>query len=153
MVAGVECIFCRIVKGEAEAYTVYKGNGVTVFLDRYPASKGHLLVVPDEHYESIHTAPPRVAAKVWLAASAIARYYREKAGAPAVNVLTNSGRYAGQIIFHFHVHVIPRWGPPRSFWGDRHEITPEEAGEVLDMLRGVEKLIEEYLGELNLLQG
>jgi len=71
-----DCIFCGIIRGELPSYIVYRGHGVTVFLDKYPVSKGHLLVVPDNHYESIHNTPPLVACKVWAVASAIARFYR-----------------------------------------------------------------------------
>ncbi len=140
-----DCIFCKIVKGEAESYIVYKGHGVTVFLDKFPVSKGHLLVVPDEHYESIHDTPLSKACKVWAVASAIAKYYRTKVGASGVNVLTNSGSDAGQVIFHFHVHVIPRWGPMRGFFAGRHSLTEEEAQEALNMLSGVKDFIEEEL--------
>lgn len=142
------CIFCSIVRGEAEAHMVYRGRGVAVFLDKYPVSKGHLLVVPEDHYEGVHDAPPDVAARVWTASSAVARFYRERLQAPGVNVVTNSGSTAGQVVFHFHVHVIPRWEYPRGFWSGRHEITVEEAREVLEMLRGVEGLIDEYLSRL-----
>jgi len=143
-----DCIFCSILEGKLDAYFVYRGRGVAVFLDKYPVSRGHLLVVPESHYEGVHDAPPEVAARVWTAASAIARFYRERLGAPGVNVVTNSGSVAGQVVFHFHVHVIPRWGPTRGFWGGRHELTEEEAGEVLERLRGVEGLIEEYLDRI-----
>jgi len=140
-----ECIFCKIVRGEADAYIVYRGHGVTAFLDKFPVSKGHLLVVPDEHYESIHDTPLAKACRVWAVASAIAKYYRVKLGAPGVNLLTNSGSYAGQVIFHFHVHVIPRWGPMRGFFAGRHSLTEEEAREVMGMLEGVGSFVEEEL--------
>ncbi|MCE4615860.1 MAG: HIT family protein [Aeropyrum sp.] len=142
------CIFCGIARGIEKSYTIYRGRSIVAFLDKYPVSKGHTLVIPEDHYESVHDTPPQVAAKVWVAASAIASYFRNELGAPAVNVLTNSGKYAGQVIFHFHVHVIPRWEPMKSFWGGRRVLTDPEASEVLDMLKGVEKKIEEYLGAL-----
>ncbi len=143
----VECIFCRILGGSLPAYFVYRRRGVAVFLDKYPVSKGHLLVVPEEHYESVHDTPPCAAAKVWAAASAYARFYREKLGALGVNVVTNSGRAAGQEVFHFHVHVIPRWGYARGrgMFGGRHELTEEEAEEVSRMLEGSEGLVDSYL--------
>ena len=140
------CIFCRIVRGEAPAYMVYKGRGIAVFLDIFPVDKGHLLVVSEDHYESLADAPPTVALKVLAAASALVRIYRERLGAPGVNLVANSGRYAGQEVFHLHVHVIPRWR--RTGWRglvQRHRLTEEEAREVVESLKPHLSLIEEYL--------
>ena len=146
-----ECIFCRILRGELPAYFVYKANGIAVFLDKYPVTKGHILVVPEEHYESVHNTPPCTAAKVWVAASAYARFYREELGALGVNLITNSGRAAGQEVFHFHVHVIPRWEYRRltGLLSGRHVLTESEAREVVDMLKGSERVVNEYLKSLS----
>ncbi len=140
------CIFCDIVAGRAESYQVYRGHGVVVILDKYPVSKGHLLVIPEEHYEAVQDTPPRILAKAWVTASALAHIYRKKLGAPGAKVLTNSGRIAGQVIFHFHVHVIPYWG---EGWG-RHTLTREEAEEVLEMLKPYISVVEEYLKDAGL---
>ncbi|MEB3774622.1 MAG: HIT domain-containing protein, partial [Desulfurococcales archaeon] len=102
-----KCIFCAILEGVENAYFVYRRHGLAVILDKYPASKGHLLVIPEEHHEAVQDTPPKLLARAWVAASALAHIYRVRLGAPGVNVLTNSGRIAGQVIFHFHVHVIP----------------------------------------------
>ncbi len=144
------CVFCAILEGRLPAYYVYRGRGVAVFLDIYPVEEGHLLVVPEEHYESIHDAPPEVVARVYLAAAALARIYREKLGAPGVNVFTNSGRAAGQEVFHFHVHVIPRWkgGGWRRLL-ERHRLTEEEAERVLEKLKPHTHIIDEYLDTLS----
>jgi len=90
-------------------------------------------------------------------AAAVTRYLRERLGAPGVNVVTNSGAQAGQVVFHFHVHVIPRWRdcPPPIFSDEgvdvsrvarRHRLTEEEAREVLSGLRGLPEFIRGYLG-------
>jgi len=142
----VGCVFCEIVRGERPAYMVYNDRGVAVFLDIFPVEKGHLLVVPTEHFEAVHDAPPSVVARVYTTAAALARIYRERLGAPGVNIFTNSGRAAGQEVFHFHVHVIPRWegGGFRRLL-QRHRLTEEEAREVLEMLGPHVGLIDEYL--------
>jgi len=106
------------------------------FLDKYPVSKGHVLVIPKKHFEGVEDAPDEVLDKAWALASRIARYVRREAGAPGVNIVTNSGREAGQEIFHFHIHVIPRWTRYMEFWGGRRELKDEEAEEVLEMYRG-----------------
>lgn len=146
----MECIFCRIVRGEEHSYTLYKGNGVQVILDKYPVSKGHILVLSEEHYESVHDAPPEILSRVWLVASAIAKVYRVHLGAPGVNIVTNSGETAGQVVFHFHVHVIPRWAHMRGFWSGRHELSEEEARDVMEMLKPHMTVVDEYLLALGL---
>ena len=146
----MECVFCKIVRGDEESYTIYKGNGVQVILDKYPVSRGHLLVLSEDHFEGVHSTPPEVLARVWIVASALARIYRVNLGAPGVNIVTNSGITAGQVIFHFHVHVIPRWSQVRGFWSGRHELRREEAEEVLEMIKPHVALIEEYLIALGL---
>ncbi len=144
---GENCIFCRIARGEAPAYKVYEDEEILVILDIMPVEKGHLLVMPRSHHESIHDTPPRLAARVWLAASALARIYRVELEAPGVNIVSNSGRPAGQEVFHFHVHVIPRWSPARRGFRGRHRLTREEAEEVITMLEPHTGIIREYLGE------
>ncbi|MEM0366337.1 MAG: HIT domain-containing protein [Acidilobaceae archaeon] len=146
----IKCIFCDIVRGVEKAYTLYRSNGILVILDKYPVSKGHLLVLSEDHYESVHEAPPEVTAKVWLTASALARIFRVNLKAPGVNIITNSGATAGQEIYHFHVHVIPRWEPLRRFWSNRHTLTEEEAREVIDTIKDHTILIDEYLQALGL---
>ena len=143
------CVFCKIIEGKAPAHIVYKDDDVTVFLDIYPVEKGHLLVVPNEHYESVADAPPHVAAKVFAVAAAFARIYRKELDAPGVNVLANSGRAAGQEIFHFHVHVIPRWrGGGWRTLTLRHRLDEIEAREVLEMLKPHLGIVNDYLEQV-----
>ncbi|MCE4601955.1 MAG: HIT family protein [Desulfurococcales archaeon] len=129
------CIFCKIVKGTEESYKLYRDDDVLVILDKYPVSRGHLLVLTSKHFEGVQDVEPKLLAKAWLVASALAAIYRKELGAGGVNVVTNSGRPAGQVIFHFHIHVIPRWNSiETSFWGSRGVITEKEAQSVISML-------------------
>ncbi|MCE4610197.1 MAG: HIT family protein [Desulfurococcales archaeon] len=143
------CVFCRIVRDEAPAYFVYRGHGVSVFLDIYPVETGHMLIVPDEHFESLHDTPPRVAAKLFAVAAALVRILRNELGAPGVNVITNSGRPAGQEVFHVHVHVIPRWqdGGWRRLVS-RHRLTEVEALDFINRIKPYTGIIEEYLNDV-----
>lgn len=127
------CIFCGIVRGDLEAYKVYEDSDVMVILDKYPASKGHLLVLTKKHYESVHDADYRDIAKVFVVAGALARIYRVNVGAPGVKIVVNSGRPAGQEIFHLHVHVIPYWPGPERI--PRRVISEDEAREVISMVK------------------
>ncbi|MCE4627622.1 MAG: HIT family protein [Desulfurococcales archaeon] len=149
-----ECIFCRIAKGEAPAYKVYEDEVSLVFLDIFPVEKGHLLVTSREHYEAVHNAPPRVVAHVFTVAAALAKIYRDILGAPGVNIVTNSGRAAGQEVFHFHVHVIPRWrGGGWRRLVERHVLTEEEAREVLGMLKPHIGIVRKALIDAGLVGG
>ena len=144
------CVFCNIVRGVEEAYRIYEDDVVVVILDKYPVSEGHLLVITRRHYRGVEDAEPRAAAHAFTVASALARIYRKRLGAPGVNVVTNSGRPAGQVIFHFHVHVIPRWHSGGPMWSPRHTLTPGEAERVTSRLKPHLALIREYLSRAGL---
>ena len=131
----MDCIFCRIVKGEAPAWRIHEDEDFVVILDKYPASHGHLLVVSKEHFVNILDAPLEKSAKGFEIATRFAKAWA-RLGAPAVNVVTNAGREAGQVVFHMHIHVIPRWGG-KLLWHGREEIKEEEAREVVEKLRSV----------------
>lgn len=143
-----DCIFCKIVRGELPSYKVYEDSDILVILDKFPASRGHLLVIPRGHHAGVEDTPPRTLARAWLAASALARVYRKSLGAKGVNIVTNSGRPAGQVIFHFHIHVIPRWSdqPDPQPYKPKGELGDKEAREVLEMLKPhAAATIREYL--------
>lgn len=131
----MDCIFCKIVRGEAPAWKIHEDDGFVVILDKYPASYGHLLVVSKEHYVNILDAPLEKAVKGFEIATKLAKAWREL-GAPAVNVVTNAGREAGQMVFHMHIHVIPRWGG-NLIWHGKEELREEVAREVVEKLRNV----------------
>ena len=141
----MSCTFCEIARGERDAYKVYEDDDTLVILDIYPVSKGHLLVIPKEHHEAIEDMPATLLKKVWLVASAMAKLYREELKAPGVNVLNNSGRAAGQIIFHFHVHVIPRWEGQEIGKHTRHHLQDDEAR---DVMASVKPFASKYVSEL-----
>lgn len=133
------CIFCKIVNGEAPAWKVYEDKDFIVILDKYPASYGHLLVVAKEHYSSVIDAPVEKVAKGFEIATRLAKAWAAL-GAKGVNIVTNAGREAGQMVFHVHIHVIPRWGGP-LLWHGREEIREAEAREVVEKLS---KVLQEY---------
>ena len=127
-----DCIFCRIVRGEIPSRKVYEDDKVIVILDKYPADKGHMLVIPKQHYVNIFDAPPELTEYAFAVANRVARVWR-RAGAVAANIVTNAGREANQSIFHIHIHVIPRWEPknPIRFHGTE-PLRDEEARQVVE---------------------
>jgi histidine triad (HIT) family protein len=105
-----QCIFCRILSGRAEAHTVYRDPLVTAFMDIHPVTRGHLLVVPNNHFPSLDSLDPQYAAQMMAVARRLAGALR---AAPldvdGVNLHLADGVAAGQSVFHCHLHVIPRY--------------------------------------------
>lgn len=112
------CIFCKIANGEIPSETIYEDELFRVILDLGPASKGHALILPKEHYRDLCELDEKTAAKVLPLAARIGKAMKESLGCAGSNVVQNNGIEAGQTVFHFHVHVIPRYenGPAMVTW-------------------------------------
>ena len=102
------CTFCDIIRGAGEVSMCYEDTEVVAFLDVQPVNPGHVLVVPREHFESLEDIPYVLAMHLFDVAMELAPVVKQVAGAGGLNVVVNSGAAAGQDIFHYHVHVIPR---------------------------------------------
>jgi len=113
-----ECIFCRIAGGEIPSSTVYEDEDFRVILDLGPASKGHALILPKEHYKDLCELDEKIAAKVLPLAGKIGAAMKKSLGCAGFNVVQNNGTEAGQTVFHFHTHIIPRYenGPQMVSW-------------------------------------
>jgi histidine triad (HIT) family protein len=109
MAAEPDCIFCRIVAGELPATVVREDERTFAFMDINPWSRGHVLVIPREHAKDIHAIDPEDLAAVHIAAQDVARRQLEALDADGVNLWNSTGKVAGQVVFHFHLHVIPRY--------------------------------------------
>lgn len=103
------CIFCKIAAGEIPAATLYEDDTFRVILDLGPASKGHALILPKDHYANIYEISDEVAGKAIILAKKMAGAMTEALGCDGFNVLQNNGEAAGQTVFHFHIHLIPRY--------------------------------------------
>jgi histidine triad (HIT) family protein len=104
-----DCIFCAIAAGEAPATTVAEDERTVAFMDISPATDGHLLVIPRAHYEDVLVIDDGDLDATMHTARAMARRVKDRLGADGVNLLNSCGRAAWQTVFHFHVHVIPRY--------------------------------------------
>lgn len=126
--ADPDCIFCKIVAGELPSSVVDEDERTIAFMDIAPATRGHALVIPRAHSADLQSVPAEDLQAVALAAQRLARRMRERLGADGVNVLSSCGAAAWQTVFHFHVHVIPRYAgdPLRLPWvpasGDPEQI-------------------------------
>ena len=128
MAADPDCLFCKIVAGDVPSTRVHEDERTIAFMDINPATRGHLLVIPREHATDVRDIPAEDLHACVDVAQRIARTMEEKLGADGVNLLNSCGRTAWQTVFHFHLHVIPRYDtdPLRLPWhpepGDRDEI-------------------------------
>jgi histidine triad (HIT) family protein len=128
MAADPDCLFCKIVAGDVPATLVHEDERTVAFMDINPATRGHLLVIPREHATDVHAIDAEDLNACALTAKAMAERVRDKLGADGVNLLNSTGAAAWQTVFHFHLHVIPRYenDPLRLPWqpepGDREEI-------------------------------
>ena len=104
-----DCIFCKLANGDIPTNTIYEDSDFRVFLDAGPATKGHCLIVPKEHFDDLENIDDSVASKVMPLAKKIMKLLKEKLSWDGFNVVQNNGEAAGQTVFHFHVHLIPRY--------------------------------------------
>ena len=103
------CIFCKIAAGEIPSATIYEDDDFRVILDIEPASKGHALILPKEHYANLYELPDELAAKALVVAKKVITKMTDIVGCDGYNVLQNNGEVAGQTVFHYHMHLIPRY--------------------------------------------
>lgn len=104
-----DCIFCKIANGEIPSATVYEDSICRVILDVNPANKGHALIIPKEHFDNIYSMDAETAAKIFTMATEVAKAQKAELNPDGLNILQNNGEAAGQTVFHFHMHLVPRY--------------------------------------------
>ena len=104
-----ECLFCKIAKGEIPSATIFENSEFKVILDKFPANKGHILIIPKEHIENIYEMDSELGGKLFSLAINIAKILKKELNIEGLNILQNNGKIAGQSVFHFHLHLIPRY--------------------------------------------
>ena len=130
------CIFCKIANGEIPSSTVYEDEDFRVILDLGPASKGHALILPKEHFKDVTELDPKIAAKVLPLGAKLGTAMKKSLGCAGFNLVQNNGEAAGQTVFHFHVHIIPRYenGPAMVTW-EPGKAEPEDLEKISSMLK------------------
>lgn len=120
-----DCIFCKIANSEIPSATIYEDDEFRVILDIFPASRGHALIIPKGHYKDLYEIPEGQLEKVVILAKRIGTKMKTVLNCDGLNLVQNNGATAGQTVFHFHLHLIPRYE------GDRVKIgwTPKELPE------------------------
>jgi histidine triad (HIT) family protein len=122
-----DCIFCKIIEGEIPSAKVYEDDDVYAFLDLGQVTKGHTLVIPKVHQKNVYELTSDVAEKVFAAVPKIARAIKKQYLPIGMNLLNNNEEPAMQSVFHYHIHIIPRYGDQDGF--DIHWKTHETSGD------------------------
>ena len=104
-----DCIFCKLANGVFATRSIYEDEDFNVILDVAPATKGHALILPKVHADNLYQLPDDTAAKAFVLAKKLAGKMTEKLGCDGFNIVQNNGTVAGQTVFHFHLHLIPRY--------------------------------------------
>ena len=104
-----KCIFCKIAAGDIPAATLFEDEDFRVILDLGPASKGHALILPKAHYANLYEMPDELAGKAMILAKKMVTVLTKALDCDGFNVVQNNGESAGQTVFHFHMHLIPRY--------------------------------------------
>lgn len=103
------CIFCRIANGDIPSRTIYEDDHFRVILDNGPATRGHALILPKEHYKDLSEIPEETAAEAMIVAKKVSALLVKQLHADGLNLVQNNGETAGQTVKHFHIHLIPRY--------------------------------------------
>ena len=130
------CIFCKIANGEIPAATLYEDDDFRVILDLGPASKGHALILPKTHAANIYEISDEMAAKAMILAKKMATKMTDALNCDGFNIVQNNGEPAGQTVFHFHMHLIPRYkGDKVGITWEPGTLTDEVKNEILEKLK------------------
>ncbi|QUI21276.1 HIT family protein [Vallitalea pronyensis] len=103
------CLFCNVANGNMASSTIFENSEFRVVLDPFPASKGHTLIIPKEHIENIYELDTESASRLFALATHIAKVLKNIYQCDGLNIIQNNGEAAGQTVFHFHLHLVPRY--------------------------------------------
>lgn len=127
------CIFCKIANGEIPSATLYEDDKFRVILDLGPASKGHALILPKAHYADIYEIPEELAGEAYKLAAKLAKKLTAALNCDGFNIVQNNKEVAGQTVFHFHMHLIPRYADDQvGLTWKPGTLTEEDKKDILD---------------------
>ncbi|KAH0486516.1 MAG: uncharacterized protein KVP18_003829 [Porospora cf. gigantea A] len=131
-----ENIFARILRKDIPAYTIFETDDALAILDAFPAVRGHSLLIPKSRKSSLGEMTAEEAARALQELPRLIKLVKKATGAPSVNVLSNNGSEAGQMVFHTHIHVIPRFPDDRLLKhpASKGKLDPAEAAAVLGLM-------------------
>lgn len=130
-----QCIFCKLACGDIPTATLYEDADFRVILDANPAAKGHALIIPKEHYANLYELDDELAGKVLVLAKKMIKRLTDILGCEGYNIVQNNGEAAGQTVFHFHLHMIPRFkGDEVGLGWKMGELTDEDREDILSKI-------------------
>ena len=131
-----DCIFCKLSNGDIPTNALYEDDVVKVIFDLNPASKGHVLILPKNHFDDIYSMDDATAAHVFQVAVKVAKAMKETLGCEGLNIVQNNGEIAGQTVFHFHMHLIPRKAGDQAVPEWEHlSLSDDEMKEICDKMK------------------
>ena len=130
-----DCIFCKIVRGEAHSWKVYETSSAYAFLDIHPVTRYHTLVIPKQHYVNVFDTPEEELAGVMRTLKQVVNLYEDKLGLDNLQIVSSSGAVAQQDVFHLHFHIVPRYeNDGQNIRWKTHDHTVAEYDEMLQKL-------------------
>ncbi len=130
------CIFCKLANGDIPTNTIYEDPDFRVILDAGPAVKGHALILPKEHCANLYEIEDETLAKAALLAKKVIAHETEVLGCDGYNLVQNNGEAAGQTVFHFHMHLIPRYaGGPKAVTWEPQSFSDDEMKEICEKMK------------------
>ena len=130
-----DCIFCKIANGDIPSRKIYEDDKFVVILDLGPATKGHALILPKDHYANLYEMPADLAGDAMKLAQKMAIKMANALKADGFNLVQNNGEVAGQTVFHFHLHLIPRYKEdPSCITWTPHSVSDEELDAIKDII-------------------
>ena len=131
-----DCIFCKIAAGGIPSATLYEDDDFRVILDLGPASKGHALIIPKEHYRNLYDIDEELASKAIILAKKMVKKMTDVLGCDGYNIVQNNEEAAGQTVFHFHMHLIPRYKDDNVGLGwNMGKLTDQDRDEILGKMK------------------
>ena len=131
-----DCIFCKIASGEIPSATLYEDEDFRVILDLGPAARGHALILPKEHYRNLYDIDEQTASKAIVLAKRMVKKMTDVLECDGYNVVQNNEEAAGQTVFHFHMHLIPRYkGDDVGLTWKTGELTDEDKEAILEKMK------------------
>ena len=130
-----DCIFCKLANGVIPTNSLYEDDVVKVIFDAGPASSGHVLILPKEHFDNVYSLADDTAAHIFQVAVKVAKALKEGLNLEGLNIVQNNGEIAGQTVFHFHMHIIPRYrGDTVNVGWKPGEVTDEEIEKIKSLV-------------------
>lgn len=131
-----DCIFCKLAGGVIPTASIYEDDDFRVILDAGPAARGHMLILPKQHYQDICDLDEAVGSKVLSLAAKLGKAMKSGLGCAGFNLVQNNGETAGQTVMHFHMHIIPRYeGGPQMVTWNPGSLDTEEAEQIVQAVK------------------